>query len=68
MSVTVLVDPGFDQGVGYAKINPMADFDATYTWNGANLTQVVITGLGKTKTITYSWTGPVLDSMAVTIT
>ena len=63
-----IIDPLNDKLEGYIKINPHTDIDATYTWSGGNLTQVVITGLGYTKTITYSWTGSQLDSMAVTIT
>jgi len=63
-----IVDPLDDRLEGYVKINPHVDLDAAYTWDGDNLTQVVLTGIGYTKTIVYDWTGTTLDSMTVTIT
>jgi hypothetical protein len=68
MATVIIKDPQDDSLDNHIKINPFTDIDATYSWTGSNLTQVVLTGLGYMKTITFSWTGSVLDSMAVTVT
>lgn len=49
-------------------ITPHVDIDEVYTWVTGKLTQAVITGLGKTKTIIYGWTGDELTSVSVIIT
>lgn len=47
---------------------PHLDLDVVYTWDGDNLTQVEITGLGFTKTITYTYTLTKLTGKTVVIT
>ncbi len=47
---------------------PHLDLDVIYTWAGDNLIQVEITGLGYTKTITYTYTLTKLTGKTVVIT
>ena len=52
----------------HIKINPYVDLDTTITWAGGKPTQIVVTGLGKTKTMVLSWTVDELNSIATVIT
>lgn len=49
-------------------INPHVDLDTTIIWTGGKSTQIEVVGLGKTKTMTLSWTGDELNSIATVIT
>ena len=44
------------------------DEEISITWTDGKPTQIVITGLGKTKTMILSWTDKKLDSIATVIT
>ena len=50
------------------KVYPFVDLDVTFTWSGGKPTQIEVTGLSKTKTMTLSWTGDELNSIATVIT
>ena len=50
------------------KVYPHVDLDVTLTWTNGKPTQIEVTGLGKTKTMTLSWTGDELNSIATVIT
>ena len=47
---------------------PFTDIDVTLTWVGGKPTSIVYTGHGKTKTLTLTWDGDELDSVACVIT
>jgi hypothetical protein len=47
---------------------PHVDLDVTYTYDGDNLTEVEITGLGYVKTITYTYADGKLTGKTVVIT
>ena len=49
-------------------INPHVDTDITIVWTGGKPTTIEVVGLGKTKTMTLSWTADELDSIATVIT
>ncbi len=49
-------------------INPHVELNLVFTWVSGKPTQIIITGLGKTKTMTLSWTGDELNSIACVIT
>ena len=48
-------------------INPHVDTDITIVWTGGKPTTIEVVGLGKTKTMTLSWTADELDSIATVI-
>jgi len=50
------------------KVYPHVDLDTVITWTTGKPTQIVVTGLSKTKTMVLSWTGDNLDSIATVIT
>ena len=52
----------------HVKINPFVDTDITLVWAGGKPTQIEVVGLGKTKTMTLSWTADELNSIATVIT
>lgn len=49
-------------------VDPMQDIDMTATYNDSKLNTMVITGFGKTKTMTFGWTGDNLTSISTVIT
>ena len=53
---------------GAFRINPHVDLDIEITWAGGKPSVIEITGLGKTKTMTLTWDGDELDSIATVIT
>lgn len=50
------------------KVNPFVDLDVAITWTSTKPTQIVVTGMGKTKTMVLSWTADELNSIATVIT
>jgi len=60
--------PAGVNSIGIIGIDPMFDYDVTMSYTGAQLDQIVITGGGKTKTMTLGWTGANLTSIATVIT
>jgi hypothetical protein len=58
----------FDRKLDKIKIDPMVDYDITFTYTSTDLTGIVITGGGKTKTLVLTYVGGVLMSIATTIT
>lgn len=51
-----------------ANVDPQADMDVTISYENGKPTQIVTTGLGKTKTQTLAWTDDQLDSISTVIT
>jgi len=47
---------------------PHVDIDVTLTWTAGKPTTIEIVSMGKTKTMTLSWTADELDSIATVIT
>ena len=47
---------------------PFEDLDVVITWTGGKPTTVVYTGYSKTKTLTLSWSGDELSTVACVIT
>ena len=47
---------------------PFEDVDVTITWTGGKPSTIVYTSYNKTKTLTLSWTGDELNSVACVIT
>ncbi len=53
----------------YVVSSPHTDIDTTFTYNGdGTISQIVITGLGQTKTLVFSYGGGNLTSIACVIT
>jgi hypothetical protein len=50
------------------KISPFVDLDITITWTVDKPTTIEVVGLGKTKTMTLTWSGDNLTSIATVIT
>ena len=49
-------------------VDPMTDYDTVITYTTGKMTEIVVTGGGKTKTMVIGWTGENLTSIATTIT